>query len=85
MIKYILKINGMMCGMCESHINDVVRRNFEIKKVSSSHKKGLTTIIAENEIDENELKKKISETGYDLVAINKEDFVKKNCFSKFKL
>ncbi len=37
-------IDGMMCGMCESHINDAVRNNFKVKKVSSSHGKGRTVI-----------------------------------------
>ena len=27
---FILKIDGMMCGMCESHMNDVIRKNFKI-------------------------------------------------------
>ena len=30
MVETILKVNGMMCGMCESHINDVVRKNAEV-------------------------------------------------------
>ena len=25
-----LKIDGMMCGMCESHINDAIRRAFNV-------------------------------------------------------
>lgn len=29
MIKTTLKIDGMMCGMCESHMNDVIRQNFK--------------------------------------------------------
>lgn len=32
MIKTTLKIDGMMCGMCESHMNDVIRKNFKVKK-----------------------------------------------------
>ena len=44
MIQTNIGINGMMCGMCESHINDVIRQNFKIKKVTSSHKKGLTRV-----------------------------------------
>ena len=47
-----MNIEGMMCGMCESHINDVVRKNFKVKKVNSSHVKALCEIISENEIDE---------------------------------
>lgn len=31
-------VDGMMCGMCESHVNDAVRAAFPtVKKVSSSH------------------------------------------------
>ena len=52
MIKTTIGIAGMMCGMCESHINDVIRREFKVKKVSSSHTKGIAEIISENEIDE---------------------------------
>lgn len=26
MVETILRVDGMMCGMCESHINDVVRK-----------------------------------------------------------
>ncbi len=66
MIKTVLKIDGMMCGMCESHINDAVRREFQVKKVTSSHSKGETVIISENELDENKLREVIGGTGYEL-------------------
>ena len=39
MTKITLKIDGMMCGMCESHVNDVIRKNFNVKKVNSSRAK----------------------------------------------
>ena len=39
MQKITLEIDGMMCGMCESHINDAIRKAFSVKKVSSSHSK----------------------------------------------
>ena len=45
MLKITLKIDGMACGMCESHINDVIRNNFDVKKVSSSHKDKKTEIF----------------------------------------
>ena len=51
MIKTTLKIDGMMCGMCESHMNDVIRKNFKIKKVTSSARDGETVIISEEPID----------------------------------
>ena len=39
MYKTTLKIDGMMCGMCESHINDTIRKAAPVKKVTSSHAK----------------------------------------------
>ena len=47
-----VKIDGMMCGMCESHINDAIRNAFSVKKVSASHSKGEADIISEEPIDE---------------------------------
>ena len=39
MIETIVKVDGMMCGMCESHVNDAVRKAFpEAKKVASDRK-----------------------------------------------
>ena len=46
-----------MCGICESHINDAVRRSFDVKKVSSSRSKKQTVIQCENELDEDALRK----------------------------
>ena len=47
MLKTVLKIDGMMCGMCESHMNDLIRKHCKVKKVSSSAKKGETVVISE--------------------------------------
>lgn len=40
MLKITLGVDGMMCGMCESHVNDAVRKAFPVKKVTSSHGQG---------------------------------------------
>ena len=82
MIKTTLEVKGMACGMCEAHINDAVRENFKVKKVTSSHGKGLTEIICENDIDEESLKSVIQKTGYRLIEITKEPYEKKG-FSLF--
>ena len=53
MIETVVKVDGMMCGMCESHVNDAVRKAFpEAKKVASSHTKGQTVIHSEQALDE---------------------------------
>ena len=73
MLRITCKIDGMMCGMCESHINDAIRKNFDIKKVSSSHTKGETIITTEKDIDDAKLKSVIDETGYELKSVERSD------------
>lgn len=84
MIKTTLTIDGMMCGMCESHMNDAIRGAFDVKKVTSSHSKGETVIISESALDEEKLKKTVSDTGYELKEIDSEPYKKEGFFAKLK-
>ena len=63
MTKVTLEIEGMACSMCESHINEAVRKAFDVKKVSASHSKNQTVILTEQEIDEQALRQVIDATG----------------------
>lgn len=81
MNKVTVKIDGMMCGMCEAHINDTVRKTYpSVKKVNSSHKKGETTFLYDGEIDEETLKAAINETGYEFISMKTQPYVKKGLF-----
>ena len=82
MIKTTLKVKGMACGMCEAHINDEIRKNFNVKKVSSSHTKGETVIISEEPVDEDAVKAVIAAKGYTVTGITAEPYEKKR-FSLF--
>lgn len=62
----VLEISGMMCPMCESHINDAIRNNFKVKSVKSNHKTGITEIVSEMPLDEAKLREVIKNTGYEL-------------------
>ena len=73
MKKITVKVDGMMCGMCESHINDAVRNAFKVKKVKSSHRKGETVVITETDISEEELRAVIDNTGYKAVSVKTEE------------
>lgn len=84
MTKITLKIDGMMCGMCEAHIADAIRQAFPVKKVTASHSKGQAEIIAENDISDDELHGVIDPTGYTLTEVSREPYEKKGLFSKLK-
>lgn len=81
MWKYTVQVNGMMCSMCESHINNAVRKALPVKQVNSSQRKKETTIVTEAELDEEALRAAISAAGYEVWEIRKESW-KKGLFSR---
>lgn len=83
MVKIIVEVDGMACGMCEAHVNDAVRKAFSVKKVTSSHAKGRTEILADAPVDEEKLREAISATGYEVKAVKTEPYEKKG-FSLFR-
>ena len=81
MYKITAKIDGMMCGMCEAHICDEIRRAFpNAKKVSASRKRAEAVFLSEEEIDETLIKKVIDATGYTLVGVITEPYRKRGLF-----
>ncbi len=84
-MKIILNIEGMMCGMCESHMNDAIRSAFNVKKVASSSKENKTVIITDKDISDEDLAQTVKKTGYELKGIKREkEEEKKGLFSIFK-
>ncbi len=84
MFETTIKISGMMCGMCEAHVNDAVRRAVPVKKVSSSHAKGEAVILSEQQPDEQALRAAISETGYDVLSVSTKPYEKRGLFGLLK-
>lgn len=78
-----VQVDGMMCSMCEAHINDAVRRAFPVKKVSSSHSKGETLILTEEPIGEDKLRRVIDATGYTAGEIRSAPYRKKGFLGLF--
>ena len=82
MNKYILKIEGMRCSMCESHVNDAIRKKIDAKKIKSSHAKNETIIITDKDISDDLFYEILKPTGYKLTGIKKEDAKKFGPFWK---
>ena len=81
MLKTTVGIDGMMCGMCESHINDAIRKSFpQVKKVTSDRKKKQSVILSEEPLDEEAVRKTIDETGYTFLSLSTEEYKKKGLF-----
>ena len=82
MVKTIVRIDGMMCGMCEAHMSEAFRNNFKVKKVTSSRTKGETEIVSDTPLDAEKIKKVVDETGYTFVSVSSEEIEKKGLFGK---
>ncbi len=71
MIKTTLKIEGMMCGMCEAHICDAIRKAVpSAKKVTASRGRKEATFLTEQAVEPASLKTAIDATGYTLSLIH---------------
>lgn len=80
MTKTTVKIDGMMCGMCESHVCDAIGAAFDVKKVRASHKSGLLEIVTQDALDEGAVRKALEPTGYTVLEVSSEPYVKKGLF-----
>ncbi len=84
MIKIVLSVDGMMCKMCEAHVNDAIKKAFENVKVSSSHENKQTIILTNSQIDKETLKQIVEKEGFTLLDIKIEEQKKKGLFSFLK-
>ena len=81
MEKITVKIDGMMCGMCEAHICDALRAAFpDAKKVRASRRNGQATMLLGQAPDGNALEKAVSDTGYTFVSFSSEPYKKRGLF-----
>lgn len=72
MYRTTANIDGMMCGMCENHIQDAIRRDFNVKSVKASRGKKTAVIVSEEPITEEALHVTIDSTGYGLLSVSSE-------------
>lgn len=84
MIRTTVGVDGMMCGMCEAHVNDAVRKQFPVKKITSSHTKKQTVILSDEPLDEQALRDTIGQTGYQVISVTSEPYEKKGLFGAFR-
>lgn len=73
MNKVTLNVEGMMCGMCEAHVCDAIRKVCgDDVKVSASHTDGTAEILMEDQPDVARIKSAVKETGYKVTGVNVE-------------
>ena len=83
MIKTTVRISGMMCGMCEAHINDAIRAAFPVRKVTSSRAQSTTVILSEQPVSREKLRQAIAAAGYIVLGVEEEIMPEKKRFGLF--
>ncbi|MBQ5342307.1 MAG: heavy-metal-associated domain-containing protein, partial [Oscillospiraceae bacterium] len=65
MIKTVLKIEGMMCGMCEAHVCDAIGAAVpDAKKVTASRSRKEASFLTEMSVDADAVRAAVNATGY---------------------
>ncbi len=64
MVKTTLKIEGMMCEVCESKVISALESIPGVTSVTANYKKGTATVISENKIEDNILNMAILDIGF---------------------
>ena len=83
MIKTTLKIEGMMCGMCEAHVSDAIRKAVpSAKKVAASRSKKEASFLTEEAVNTEALKSSIDATGYTCLSVESVPLEKKGWFGR---
>ena len=83
MIKTTMKIDGMMCGMCEAHVCDAIRKAVPTaRKVAASRSKKEASFLTEEAVDADRLRAAVDATGYTCLGIESAPYEKKGLFGR---
>lgn len=73
MPKLTVKIDGMMCGMCEAHLNEAIRKKWPEVRVRSSHRTGTMEIVSNIALSDAEIHEVLDPTGYRVGPIERQN------------
>jgi len=83
MIRTTLKIEGMLCGMCEAHVCDAIRKAVPAaKKVTASRAKKEAAFVTDGAVDADALKAAVDATGYTCLSVLSQPYEKKGWFRR---
>ena len=83
MIQTTVGIDGMMCEMCEAHINDVFRKSFAVKSAKADRRRKQCVVVSEEPLDKAAVRDAVAKTGYEVTGFSSEPYKKKGLFGLF--
>lgn len=73
----IMTVEGMMCGMCEAHVNDALRKVPGVRKAAASRSKKQAVVQCDGSVSDEALLKAVNDTGYQASNLREADGEKK--------
>lgn len=64
-----VKVNGMMCGMCEKHVKKALENLDGITSAEVSHEKGTAVIEETKDVAAADIEKAVTDAGYQFVSV----------------
>lgn len=62
----IIKVEGMVCNGCENRVQNALKIIKGVEKVVANYTSGTVTVTSENELEENVMKEKIEDIGFNV-------------------
>lgn len=81
MIEIVMTVDGMMCSMCETHVNEALRPIAGVKKVKSSHSSGEVSIVCSESTDREALASAVEKMGYKVIGSVEKSYEKRGFFA----
>ena len=72
MYKTTVTVEGMMCHMCEKHVNEAISKAFAAENPVSDHTANKTAFISAEKPDAVKVKEVIEAAGYTVKAVHTE-------------
>ena len=62
----IIKVEGMVCNGCENRVQKALKTLEGVEKVVANHTNGIVTITSKYEVEEDVMKEKIEDLGFEV-------------------
>ena len=80
----VMTVEGMMCGMCESHVAEALRKVPGVEKAKADRSKNEARVECGADVSDEALLKAVQDSGYDASNVREAAEEKKGLFGFMK-
>jgi len=65
MTRITVKVNGMMCNMCEKHVRDALMKLDKVEDAACDHEKGMAVLTLSGDVSSDDIRAAVEGAGYE--------------------